>query len=180
MADEEQPKETTANETAGSEEDKAPAQPPAPASSGMNTVVVIAVGLAVMIVTPLLSFLVNSRMGSTPIEADLKKTETGETTTFPMDEIRVNILGTKATRYVVMKPHLVLSDAKLQEDLLALKPLLADRVSTTISRRTLDELEGPEARVSLRRDIMNEVNAAIRNRMKGAVVDVYLVDYLIQ
>jgi flagellar basal body-associated protein FliL len=178
MADEEQAQEATANETAEGADQAA--RPPARAASGLNTVVVIVVGLVVMIVTPVLSFLVNSRMMSKPVASDLKAPEPGQQEIFKMDEIRVNILGTKATRYVVMTPHLVLSDTALKEDLAALKPMLADRVSTAVSRRTLDELEGPEARVSLRRDIMNEVNAAIRSRMKGAVVDVYLVGYLIQ
>jgi flagellar basal body-associated protein FliL len=178
MADEEQAQEANANE-ATKDENQAN-RPPARAPSGLNTVVVIVVGLAVMIVTPVLSFLVNSRLLPKTPESSLKPPETDQQTVFPMNEIRVNILGTKATRYVIMTPHLVLSDMALQEDLTALKPMLADRVSTVVSRRTLEELEGPEARVSLKRDIMNEVNAAIRNRMKGAVVDVYLSDYIIQ
>jgi flagellar basal body-associated protein FliL len=178
MADEEQAQEATANETAEGADQAA--RPPARAASGLNTVVVIVVGLVVMIVTPVLSFLVNSRMMPKPVASDLKAPEPGQQGIFKMDEIRVNILGTKATRYAIMTLHLVLSEVALQEEMTALKPMLADRVSTVVSRRTLEELEGPEARVSLKRDIMNEINAAIRDRVKGAVIDVYLSEYIIQ
>ncbi len=180
MADEPEQTQEAPGGAANVEEAKGDRSAAAPAAPKPSLIPTIVIGLAVMIVTPAVSFLVVSNMMPSSLEKEGKPAQPGEQELFLLGEIRVNILGTKATRFVVMKPHFLLSDASLQGALEKMKPMLADRVSTVISKRTLDQLEGPDARASLRRDIMNEVNALIRDRMQGAVVDVYLVDYLIQ
>ena len=178
MADEETAGEVSnAEESSGGEQ-----QTPATRSSfPMGWVIVVVLGLAVMVVTPLASYLVVSRMMDSPAEEKLAPVERQDSqSTFEIGEIRVNIYGTRATRYLTVRPHLRLSEPGLEEKLEEVKPMLVDRVSTVVSRRTLDELEGPEGRRGLRRDIMAEVNSAIKDRMQGVVVDVYLVDFLIQ
>ena len=92
----------------------------------------------------------------------------------------MNIAQTKGTRLLKLVPHLVLSEAALLEELKNSSSLLADRILLACSRKTIDELEGPEGRATLKREIMAEVNAAIQGCMKGSVVDIYLSEFLIQ
>ena len=58
--------------------------------------------------------------------------------------------------------------------------MLIDRVITAASRKTLDELDGPEGHEALKRDIMSEINAAIKEKMAGSVIDVYFSEFIVQ
>jgi flagellar basal body-associated protein FliL len=61
-----------------------------------------------------------------------------------------------------------------------MEPMLRDKVLSAASVKTIDELEGPQGRENLKREIMNLINASIKDRMSGAVVDVYFNEFLIQ
>ncbi|OVE76284.1 hypothetical protein BVX97_01575 [bacterium E08(2017)] len=148
--------------------------------SKASMMIVIIVGFLVMILTPLISFFVVKAVAPTKIEEAPTEIEQGAQVMLDVDSVRVNITGTKATRFAMLKAHLVLSEAQLLEVLEPMKAMLADKISTAVSRRTIDELEGPEAREKLKKDIMVEINAVIEGKMKGAVVDVYLSEFLIQ
>jgi len=105
---------------------------------------------------------------------------TDETTTFNLGTIYVNIAETKGTRVLKIEPYLVLSEGGLDEILTGMAPLLRDKVLAAASTKTIDELEGPQGRANLKREIMTLINTAIKNRMSGAVIDVYFNEFLIQ
>lgn len=151
---------------------------------GKGTAVVIIVGFLVMILTPLVSYLIVKTTLS-PLSA----IETGETeskkdngapVTMNMDALVVNVSGTKMTRVLRFQPHLVLSESRLEGLLREMQPMVKDRILLAASRRTLNELEGSEGREMLKRDIISEINAIVRPRLSGSVVDVHFSEFLIQ
>jgi len=158
------------------------ATPPAKGKSG--TLVVIIVGFLVMIVTPLTTFFVVKATVPPPLATSAPDMELeeppGETTTFNLGTIYVNIAETKGTRVLKIEPYLVLSEAGLDEVLTGMAPMLRDKVLAAASTKTIDELEGPQGRANLKREIMTLINAAIKKRMSGAVIDVYFNEFLIQ
>jgi flagellar basal body-associated protein FliL len=98
-----------------------------------------------------------------------------------LKSILVNVAETKGTRILKIEPHLVLSDSKQIEKLqLSYMPMLVDRVILAASRKTIDELEGPQGRESLKREIMGEINGIIKERFSVSVVDVYFNEFLVQ
>jgi flagellar basal body-associated protein FliL len=75
---------------------------------------------------------------------------------------------------------LELSEEKLTAPLEAHRAIIRDLISESASRMTIDELEGRNGRSILKREIKNRVNDLVRDRMDGAVIDVYFSDFLIQ
>jgi flagellar basal body-associated protein FliL len=146
-----------------------------------NMLFVIIIGLLVMVLTPLASYLVvRLSLPPSPLQDEEAEVSSKEQVVLDMEPVLVNIAQTKGTRVLKLEPHLVLSEVALLEELKNSSSLLADRILLACSRKTIDELEGPEGRATLKREIMAEVNAAIQGRMKGSVVDIYLSEFLIQ
>lgn len=150
-----------------------------PGKSGM--IIIIAVAVLVVIVTPLSTYLVIKNMAPAPVvNVEQPKVKAGQEQIVALKPIIVNIAETKGTRILRMEPHLVVSESRLAEQMEALKPLLTDRVILAASRKTIDDLEGAQGREALKREIVSEINAAIKDRMAGSVVDVYFNEFLIQ
>jgi flagellar basal body-associated protein FliL len=148
-------------------------------SKGM--LAMVGVGLGLIVVSAAVTFF--TVKSSVPKEVVVEKKE-GEGNkshyTYALQEIYVNIAETKGTRILKIVPILVLSEERLMKETERLDPLLRDRVSYAASAMTIDQLEGGNGREALKREIMNAVNAALKDEMLGAVVDVYFSDYLIQ
>ena len=150
-----------------------------PGGSKLVMVVVVVVGFVIMIFTPVITvFVVKSILPETV------KTENPETNAQPvmlnLDAITVNIAETKGTRHLRLKPTLVLSEARLLTELSATTEMLNDRIMLAASRKTVDELDGAAGRQSLKRDIISEINAVIKDKIAGSVIDVYFSEFLIQ
>lgn len=146
-----------------------------------SMIIIIAVALLVVIVTPLATFLVIKKMAPAPVvNVEQEKVNIGEQKIIALKAVIVNIAETKGTRILRMEPHLVVSEARLAEQMEAIKPLLTDRVILAAGRKTIDDLEGAQGREALKREIISEINAAIKDRMAGSVVDVYFSEFLIQ
>ncbi|QBG47364.1 flagellar basal body-associated FliL family protein [Verrucomicrobia bacterium S94] len=96
------------------------------------------------------------------------------------EDLYVNIAETKATRVLKLTVVLELSEEKLITPLEAHRAIIRDLISEAASHMTIDELEGRNGRSILKREIKNRVNDLVRDRMAGAVVDVYFSDFLIQ
>lgn len=95
-------------------------------------------------------------------------------------DLYVNIAETKATRVLKLTVVLELSEEKLTTSLEAHRAIIRDLMSESASHMTIEELEGRNGRGILKREIKNRVNDLLRDRMAGAVVDVYFSDFLIQ
>lgn len=151
-----------------------------PGKSSM--IIIIVVALLVVVVTPLSTFLVIKKMAPAPVvEVEQPKTASGTEKVIKLEAVIVNIAETKGTRILRFQPHLVVSEANLADDLQSnYTALLMDRIILAASRKTIDDLEGVQGREGLKREIISEINAAIKDRMAGSVVDVYFSEFLIQ
>ena len=145
--------------------------------SGIMLVVII--GVVIAVVTPLITFFVVKATIPAPIQKE-KPVDVAEQTTFELKEMYVNIAETKGTRVLKIEPILVLSDAKLASKLEKMAPMLRDRVLMAASTKTIDELDGPNGKESLKREIISMINNSIKDQMSGAVTDVYFNQFLIQ
>ncbi len=97
-----------------------------------------------------------------------------------VQEIFVNVAGTKATRVLKLTPVLELSEERLKPMLEVKRDILRDMISETATQMTIEELEGQNGREILKREIKNRINDMVNDWMAGAVVKVYFSDFLIQ
>lgn len=155
---------------------------PAPKKKGKGGLgMFIIVGLIVMIGTPTATFFVIQRSTPPPANGAPRRPPPVERrTVMSIPALTVNISGTRMSRVLRMQVHLVLSEPRLEGVLEEMMPMVKDRIMTTASRRTLDELEDVVDRESLKRDIAMQVNSLIQDRMAGSVVDVAFSEFLIQ
>lgn len=161
------------------EQDEQVPEPKVKRSNG-NLVVIIC-GVAVMIMAPLSSYLVVKMSQPDDSEEKQKPIETPVAPiTHGLESLVVNVKDTRMTRVLRLEPHLVLSNASLEPVITELKPVIKDRIMMIASQRTLEELESKEDRDALKRDIANNINELIRDRMQGSVLDVVFSDFLIQ
>ncbi len=99
---------------------------------------------------------------------------------FSLGDIYVNVAETRATRALKVSPVLVVSEPTLVEQLKEYQALLRDRIMEAARKMTLDELDGPNGRDNLKKEIISLINMAIKDKFSGMVVDVYFNDFLIQ
>jgi flagellar basal body-associated protein FliL len=99
---------------------------------------------------------------------------------FSLGDIYVNVAETRATRALKVSPVLVLSEPKLADELKEYQSLLRDRIMEAARKMTLDELDGPNGRDNLKKEIISLINMSIKDKFSGMVVDVYFNDFLIQ
>ena len=107
-----------------------------------------------------------------------KKTDVPVVTTF--QDLYVNIAETKATRVLKLSAVLELSDEKLSSSIESFRPIIQDLICESASHMTIEELEGRNGRGILKREIKNRSNELMRDRMDGAIIQVYFTDFLIQ
>jgi len=149
------------------------------AATSRGNLWVILVGLLVMIATPTASYFA-VRASIAPSARTPKQEAAGSRVVMTIDPLIVNIAGTRMTRVLRIQVHLVLSEARLEEPLRDMMPMVKDRIMTTTGLRTLDDLEGMDGRDALKRDIIAELNSMIRDRMAGRILDVAFSEFLIQ
>jgi flagellar protein FliL len=160
-------------------DDLAPRAKTKPEAKKKSPMLLILIGLVVMIAAPAGTYFVmkgNAGGG----EGSVSPKKIPQPVVMDIDAITVNISGTRMTRVLRMRVHLILSEEPLRKVLEEMLPMVKDRIMATAGRRTLDELESVDDRESLKRDIAMEINSLIRNRMAGSVLDVAFSEFLIQ
>ena len=151
-----------------------------PAKPKSNLLIVIIIGLVITIATPTITFFVVKATVPPPVMAEEEEKSETAAANYDLKEMYVNIAETKGTRILKLQPVLVLSDVKLAEKFLELDAMLKDKVLMAASTKTIDELEGPNGKESLKREIISLINAAIKDKTSGVVIDVYFTQFLIQ
>ena len=157
---------------------EAPAAAPAEKPKS-NLMLVIIIGVVITVATPVITFFVVKATVPPPVSME-EKPSLEATSSYDLKEMYVNIAETKGTRILKVQPVLIVSDAKLAAKLEGIDPLLKDRVIMAISTKTIDELEGANGKESLKREMISALNAAIKDKMAGAIMDVYFTQFLIQ
>lgn len=184
-------------EKKGSGEESAANQPATKAGLPLGNILVVAVGVLVLLGTPAMTYMVVKQAAKANSSAAGKsseggssgesgghgggKSEGGEGTVLALKSILVNVAETKGTRMLKIEPHLVVSDNATMKKLnTSFMPMLVDRIILAAGRKTIDELEGAQGREALKRDIISEVNGALKGKVEGSVVNVYFNEFLVQ
>ncbi|MBU0753815.1 MAG: flagellar basal body-associated FliL family protein [Planctomycetes bacterium] len=102
---------------------------------------------------------------------------------YDLPVIMVNIKGTNKKR--ILKVHLnVVYEAKKPETSALLfenkMPEVKDALTTMLTEKTLEELEGKDDLIMLRMELMDEINRVVFPKGEGRVVKVYYEEFLIQ
>lgn len=161
-------------------EDLAPRAKAKPEPKKKGPFLLILIGLLVMIAAPAGTYFFMKGNGNGGNGASVDPKKIPQPVVMDIDPITVNISGTRMTRVLRMRVHLILSEERLKTVLDEMLPMVKDRIMAVAGRRTLDELESVDDRESLKRDLAMEVNSLIRNRMAGSVLDVAFSEFLIQ
>lgn len=144
-----------------------------------NLMLIIVIGVVITVLTPVVTFFVVKATVPPPLETT-DKAKPSANTVYDLGEIYVNVAETKGTRVLKFQPTLVLSEAKMPEKLEPYVALLKDRVLLAASVKTIDELDGPNGKEALKREMLTSINSAIKDKIPGAVIDVYFSQFLIQ
>jgi len=99
---------------------------------------------------------------------------------YPIENIIVNLSGDRARRFLKTTIHLELSSSKVKE-LLEVeynRVRLQDRLISLLSSRTLEEIEHPDCKSRLRREIRDELNLLFK--LSNGVLHVYFTDFMVQ
>lgn len=103
-----------------------------------------------------------------------------ETAIFPMKPLLINIAETRGTRLLKLTPYLQFKQSGHLGQLAPIHPLLADCVSTVASGKTLEELDGPAGRESMKKDLITHLNRLLERHGIPPVEDLYFEEFLVQ
>ena len=174
MADAEPAAEVTRRATPDA---KVAAPPDQPKS---NTLLLLVIGLLVIVLTPLATFIVVKKTVQPAFAAPTGKEALTQTQTHSLGTLFINVAGTKGTRILKVEPVLLISEGRLNDELNRLQPRLRDRVQTIVSTRTIDDLEKPSAREMMKKEIMDSINEMVRDKMAGTILEICFNEFLIQ
>lgn len=149
----------------------------APPKKGNGMLMIIILGVVLIVAGTGVGMVLGKK--SQPVVPEPKKnTDVPVVETYK--DLYVNIAETKATRVLKLSVVLELSDEKLLASLESFRPIIQDLICESASHMTIEELEGRNGRGILKREIKNRANELMRDRMDGAITQVYFTDFLIQ
>ncbi len=97
--------------------------------------------------------------------------------TVPLNKVLVNVSGTMGTRYLMTSLTLVGYSADFKEKIEANKDQLMDIAASTLSSKTISDLEKPGARNLIRTELISVFNTTLGVPL---VQEIYLTEFAIQ
>lgn len=97
--------------------------------------------------------------------------------TFPMDTFVVNLNDPGGKRYLKTKIELEYVDELIGEELRQRLPQLRDVILLLLSSKGLDEIQGVEGKIALRRELIQRINQTLKT---GKVRNIYFTQFVIQ
>jgi flagellar FliL protein len=94
-----------------------------------------------------------------------------------MDTFLVNLADPGGKRYLKVSMKLELNNAKVAEELTEKNFQLRDTVLLLLSSKEYDEVSGYSGKMSLKQEIMGQLNRAIQS---GQIKEVYFTEFLVQ
>lgn len=92
-------------------------------------------------------------------------------------KVLVNLAGTMGTRYLLANVTLVGTKADFKADVEKNDAQLRDAAASTLSTKSIADLEKPGSRNLIRTELMNIFNSVLA---EGSVIDIYLTEFAIQ
>jgi flagellar FliL protein len=97
--------------------------------------------------------------------------------TVAMNKILVNVAGTMGTRYLMTSITLVGTDPTLKDKIELNLPQLQDLATSTLSTKTISDLEKPGARNVIRAELMEVFNNALGTPL---IKEIYITELAVQ
>lgn len=98
-------------------------------------------------------------------------------TLYALEPLVVNLAEPKTRRYLRVTINLELDGPGVLKEIEMLKPCLIDSIITLLSSKTSADIENPEGKISLRREIITSLNKQLTT---GRVINVYFTEFIIQ
>jgi len=95
----------------------------------------------------------------------------------PINEVLVNVAGTKGRRYFRTSLALEMEGNGLEKTAPERMPVLRGRVIDVLSSKNMDELTTPSARDSLKAELLRTLNAEVSG---GEFRDLFFTEFLVQ
>jgi flagellar protein FliL len=96
---------------------------------------------------------------------------------YEMEIFVVNLNDPGGKRYLKTKISLEYTGAELTDELKLRQPQLRDVVLLLLSSKTLEEIQGTEGKIILRRELILRINQALQ---KGKIRNLYFTEFVIQ
>ena len=122
-----------------------------------------------------------------PASASKKKEEKGkeghegaekeESLMVPVDTIVVNLSGSNGRRYLKVKINLEAKDGDVKKLIESKSIQIKDRLISILSSKTLEDIDGLEAQVNLRKETKDAVDVVLK--VEG-VLQVYFTEFVVQ
>lgn len=94
-----------------------------------------------------------------------------------LNKIVVNVAGTMGTRYLMTSVTLTGKSANFKDKVEEHKDQLLDLASSTLSNKSISELEKPGARGQVRTELLTAFNSALGD---GVVQEIFITEFAIQ
>lgn len=96
---------------------------------------------------------------------------------FGMEIFVVNLNDPGGKRYLKTKINLEYAGVELTDELRLRQPQLRDMILLLLSSKTIDEIQGIEGKITLRRELITRINQALQ---KGKIKNLYFTEFVIQ
>ena len=138
----------------------------------------LAYGMTVFVLLPR----IQSGLGvTTPVAESGAKPKAGapgaKKVTVAINKLLVNVAGTMGSRYLLVSISVVSTDANFQQKMTDNDAALRDAASSTLSSKTLADLEKPDERNLIRTELLTGFNNILGS---DEVQEIYLTEFAIQ
>lgn len=96
---------------------------------------------------------------------------------YGMEAFVVNLNDPGGKRYLKTKINLEYSSTTLTDELKQRQPQLRDMILLLLSSKTIEEIQGTEGKIILRRELIMRINQALH---KGKIRNLYFTEFVIQ
>ena len=103
--------------------------------------------------------------------------EKEESLIIPLDTLIVNLSGSNGRRYLRVKINLDAKDGDVKKLIEAKSIQIKDRLISILSSKTLEDIEGLEARENLRKEVKDAVDVVLKAE---GVLQVYFTEFVVQ
>ena len=103
--------------------------------------------------------------------------EVGRGTIMMLEDITVNLLGTKRPRFLRVSIGLELENEQVTAEIEERQPEIRDVVISSVSGRRVDQLISVEGKEHLKKELKDRIDSTLQ---QGSVLKVYFSDFVVQ
>ncbi len=150
--------------------------------SGGVLKIVLMVGLPLMLVQTAVAYFLISKFVQVPKaaateEAGEEEEEEGPTQLFVIEDVIINPAETSGSRFLNVTVALEYVNSDLEQELTEKEVQLRDILINIFASKTISELDGPDDRERLKKEILERCNGILK---KGKIKRVYFSNFIMQ